>query len=44
MAPGASNYDEERIFTHLVFYIDTPDNAKENGLAASKPPEAAGER
>lgn len=37
-------YDEDQIFSHLVFYLDTPDNAKLNGLAESSPPSAAGDR
>jgi hypothetical protein len=33
-----------QIFTHLVFYIDTPENAQENGLTISEPPEEARNR
>jgi hypothetical protein len=34
----------EQIFYHLVFYMDTPENAEKNGLASSDPPKAASER
>jgi hypothetical protein len=34
----------EQIFYHLVFYMDTPENAEKNGLASSDPPKAACER
>ncbi|WVQ80875.1 hypothetical protein IAT38_002982 [Cryptococcus sp. DSM 104549] len=34
--PAAMKYDEEKIFTHLVFYIDTSENAHENGLQTSE--------
>ncbi|WRT63833.1 uncharacterized protein IL334_000758 [Kwoniella shivajii] len=33
----AMNYDEESIFFHLVFYIDTPKNAIKNELKTSLP-------
>ncbi|BEI97354.1 hypothetical protein CcaverHIS631_0209430 [Cutaneotrichosporon cavernicola] len=37
MGMGADDYDEDLIFTHLVFYMDTATNAKRNGLANSVP-------
>jgi len=30
---SSMEYDQERIFKHLCFYLDTPQNARENGLA-----------
>ncbi|ORX34780.1 ATP dependent DNA ligase domain-domain-containing protein [Kockovaella imperatae] len=33
----AMEYDDEKIFTHLVFYVDTPENARANGLTDSSP-------
>lgn len=39
--PDANEYDEDKIFTHLVFYIDTPANARENDLKSSRPSKAA---
>ncbi|WWD08963.1 hypothetical protein V865_007078 [Kwoniella europaea PYCC6329] len=41
---SAMNYDEDSIFNHLVFYIDTPDNATKNGLGPSTPHAQAAER
>ncbi|KAI9440740.1 ATP dependent DNA ligase domain-containing protein [Lactarius indigo] len=29
---SSMEYDQERIFKHLCFYLDTPQNARENGL------------
>ncbi|RSH81465.1 DNA ligase (ATP) [Saitozyma podzolica] len=40
----ALDYDTDKIFYHLVFYMDTPENAEKNGLASSDPPKAACER
>ncbi|KZV67055.1 DNA ligase 4 [Peniophora sp. CONT] len=40
----AMTYDEERIFTHLRFYIDTPNNARKNGMKVSTKHEAAIEK
>ncbi|GFZ52023.1 DNA ligase 4 [Saitozyma sp. JCM 24511] len=40
----AIDYDTDKIFYHLVFYMDTPENAEKNGLASSGPPKAARER
>jgi len=34
--PGDNTYDEDKIFYHLVFYIDTPETAEQNGLTASE--------
>nr|ODN87629.1 hypothetical protein L203_03409 [Cryptococcus depauperatus CBS 7841] len=34
----ATNYNENKIFCHLVFYIDYSENAKANGLQISFPP------
>ena len=31
-ATQADQYDEEHIFRHLVFYLDTSGNAKKNGI------------
>ncbi|KAF7972746.1 hypothetical protein HWV62_17106 [Athelia sp. TMB] len=31
---AAMEYDEDRIFKHLCFYLDTPDNARGNGMVA----------
>ena len=42
--PIATSTDQVEIFTHLVFYMDTPENASANELASSKPPEAATKR
>jgi len=33
-----------QIFYHLVFYIDSPQNAQTNGLADSDPPQATLDR
>ncbi|RXK40753.1 hypothetical protein M231_02005 [Tremella mesenterica] len=33
----SNDYDEDKIFNHLVFYIDTIENAKKNGLTGSSP-------
>ncbi|KLT43549.1 ATP-dependent DNA ligase [Cutaneotrichosporon oleaginosum] len=44
MGNGADDYDEDLIFTHLVFYMDTAANAARNGLAKSSPPEEATQR
>ncbi|KAL7418712.1 DNA ligase (ATP) [Cryptotrichosporon argae] len=44
LGDGADAYDEEKIFTHLVFYIDKAGLAEKNGLEPSKPPKAAEER
>jgi hypothetical protein len=33
-----------QIFTHLVFYIDTIDNAEKNGLTVSEPNEEVSAR
>ncbi|KAK4686832.1 DNA ligase 4, partial [Tremellales sp. Uapishka_1] len=33
---SANEYDDDQIFCHLVFYIDTPENAELNGLTISK--------
>jgi DNA ligase-4 len=41
---AADEYDEDKIFYHLVFYIDTPENAAKNGLASSSPPPEVGGR
>jgi DNA ligase-4 len=30
-------YDSDKIFTHLVFYIDNLANAEANGLESSSP-------
>ncbi|KAI0051030.1 DNA ligase IV [Auriscalpium vulgare] len=37
----AMEYDTERIFTHLRFYLDSPDNARKNGLKVATKAEAA---
>ncbi len=53
--PDVNAYDEDKvsqysdsanrkIFSHLVFYIDTPKNAEENGLASSSPSQEAVQR
>lgn len=54
--PEANDYDEgkvgigpaskakSQIFLHLVFYMDTPVNAKKNGLADSSPSDEASDR
>jgi len=34
-------YDQERIFKHLCFYLDTPQNARENGLSTTSKHEDA---
>lgn len=44
MGPGADDYDDELIFTHLVFYMDKVSNAARNGLAKSSPPDEAMQR
>jgi DNA ligase-4 len=31
-ASTADAYDDEQIFAHLVFYLDTSENAERNGL------------
>ncbi|OXC65372.1 DNA ligase 4 [Cryptococcus neoformans] len=36
-SPEAMHYDEDRIFYHLAFYIDTAKNAAINGLKSSSP-------
>lgn len=36
-SPEAMHYDEDRIFYHLAFYIDTAKNAAINGLKNSSP-------
>lgn len=36
-SPEAMHYDEDRIFYHLAFYIDTAKNAAVNGLESSSP-------
>ncbi|OCF31187.1 DNA ligase 4 [Kwoniella heveanensis BCC8398] len=41
---NAMNYDEDSIFHHLVFYIDSPENATRNGLSPSVPSEATRQR
>ncbi|WVR03601.1 hypothetical protein IAU60_000593 [Kwoniella sp. DSM 27419] len=43
-ATDAMRYDEESIFYHLVFYIDSAQNARKNGLADSDPPEEVKDR
>ncbi|KGB77341.2 hypothetical protein CNBG_3179 [Cryptococcus deuterogattii R265] len=43
-SPEAMHYDEDRIFYHLAFYIDTPENAAVNGLESSSPSLNAQER
>jgi DNA ligase-4 len=40
----AGQYDEDQIFYHLVFYLDTAVNAAKNGLAPSAPQPDVGER
>ena len=40
----AHTYDDDDIFRHLVFYVDTCQNAASNGLEESKPVEAVTER
>ncbi|VDB87968.1 unnamed protein product [Peniophora sp. CBMAI 1063] len=40
----ALTYDEERIFTHLRFYIDSPSNARKNGMKVSTKHEATVEK
>ncbi|WWC85821.1 uncharacterized protein L201_000688 [Kwoniella dendrophila CBS 6074] len=42
--PTAMNYNEDSIFYHLVFYIDTPENASTNGLTSSSPSETVKNR
>ncbi|KAL1413256.1 DNA ligase (ATP) [Vanrija albida] len=37
----ADAYDDDLIFSHLVFYMDTADNAAANGLKSSTPSSAA---
>ncbi|KAI0272769.1 ATP dependent DNA ligase domain-containing protein [Gloeopeniophorella convolvens] len=32
---SATEYDQERIFRHLCFYLDTPHNARKNGMSAT---------
>ncbi|KAH9962641.1 ATP-dependent DNA ligase [Russula dissimulans] len=32
---SAMEYDQERIFRHIHFYLDTPDNARNNGMSAT---------
>ena len=29
---GAMEYDTEKIFRHLCFYLDTPENAERHGM------------
>ncbi|WWC66828.1 uncharacterized protein I206_100735 [Kwoniella pini CBS 10737] len=40
----AMKYDEDKIFTHLVFYMDTLENADRNGLESSSPAAEASKR
>ena len=40
----ATTYDEERIFTHLRFYLDTPTNARKNDMRVTTKHEAAIEK
>ncbi|ODN88085.1 hypothetical protein L198_06844 [Cryptococcus wingfieldii CBS 7118] len=40
----AMKYDEEKIFRHLAFYLDTSENAELNGLAPSSPTTSIKER
>ncbi|KAK8845565.1 hypothetical protein IAR55_006280 [Kwoniella newhampshirensis] len=42
--PDAMDYDEDKTFFHLVFYMDTPENAEKNGLTGSSPPNEAAKR
>ena len=37
--PDIAKQAYRQIFTHLVFYIDTPENAQKNGLSTSEPAE-----
>ena len=39
LPPDIAKQADWQIFTHLVFYIDTPENAQKNGLSTSKPSE-----
>lgn len=43
-AEDEDEYDEDAIFAHLVFYIDTAENARKNGLATSEPDRDVTER
>ncbi|KAF8273171.1 ATP dependent DNA ligase domain-containing protein [Lactarius quietus] len=38
---SSMEYDQERIFKHLCFYLDTPQNARENGLSTTSKHEDA---
>jgi len=38
---SAMEYDQERIFMHLYFYLDTPLNARKNGMAVASKHEDA---
>jgi len=38
---SSMEYDQERIFKHLGFYLDTPQNARENGLSTTSKHEDA---
>ncbi|KAH9074828.1 ATP dependent DNA ligase domain-containing protein [Lactarius deliciosus] len=38
---SSMEYDQERIFKHLGFYLDTPQNARENGLPTTSKLEGA---
>ncbi|WWD22515.1 hypothetical protein CI109_107008 [Kwoniella shandongensis] len=42
--PDAMEYDKDKTFYHLVFYLDTPENAEKNGLEESSPPAEAIDR
>ncbi|KAI0766955.1 DNA ligase 4 [Trametes elegans] len=37
---SAMHYDEERIFKHLAFYLDSPTNAKKHGMSVNTKREA----
>ena len=40
----AMHYDEEHIFKHLCFYLDSPSNAKQHGMNVKAKNEAEVER